>query len=170
MPSPFARYAPVATRIRFAQVEKFDAATFTEEEVALVLVDMTIAETDEWEWITETLVPTGRETRGIKVYLQDTGELLGIMLSVGSGWHVEHYDTTMGHPEFFAVPFPGPRRTARTEGMALQQMYNARTSALRLARIEAERHRQERQERQERQAAEEAQRGSLAYWPGTRAA
>ncbi|MEU7095902.1 hypothetical protein [Kitasatospora aureofaciens] len=132
MPSPFPRYAPIARSIRFATVAEFDAKTWIEEEVGLVLVDMTIAEVDQWEWITETLPPTGQEARGVKVYLQEGGELLGIMLSVGSGWHVEHYDTVELR-DFEAVPFPGPRYTARTERMALQQLHNARVSAIQAA-------------------------------------
>lgn len=154
MPSMFARYAPTRTRIRFAQVSEFDAETMTEAEVSLVLVGMTIAETDEWEWLTDTLVPTGREVRGTNVYLDGSGELLGVLLTVGSGWHVEHHDTLMAG-DFVAVPFPGPRGTARTERMALQQLYNARLSVRHQACAEDERrHRQ-------RRAAEEAEAASV---------
>ncbi|MGW2725585.1 hypothetical protein [Streptomyces sp. NPDC001492] len=157
MPSMFPRYAPTRTHIRFAQVGEFDAETRTMAEVSVVLVAMTIAETDEWEWITDTLVPTGGEVRGTNVYLDGSGELLGVLLTVGSGWHVEHHDTLMAG-DFVTVPFPGPRGTARTEQMALQQLYNARLSARRQA-CAADEHR-----RQQRRAAQEAE-TAAAYCP-----
>ncbi|WP_372412524.1 hypothetical protein [Streptomyces luteireticuli] len=128
MPSLFARHAPVATSIRFAQAHEFDAATWTEEQVPLVLVDMTVAEADEWEWITDTLTPGGLGIRGTKVYLGTTGDLLGIMLTTGTGWHVEYYDTVMVG-DYVAVPFPGPLGTARTEQMATQQRPPVRAAA-----------------------------------------
>ncbi len=134
----YARYAPLAKTIRFATVAEFDAATWTQEDVSLVLVEMTTAELEAWEWVTDTLTPTGQAPSGTKVYEQVNGRLLGIMLTVGSGYHVEAYDAE-APADFSAVPFPGRRGTARREPMALQQMYNARVAAARRARVAAER-------------------------------
>ncbi|MER6365832.1 hypothetical protein [Kitasatospora sp. NPDC001527] len=156
----YPRYAPIAKTIRTAEVREFRAGDqpghFTEESVPLTLVPMTTAELEGWEWVTDVLPPTGQAPQGTKVYFQQSGELLGILLTVGSGWHAELWDTVLVG-DYTAVHFPGPRGTARTEGMALQQVFQARDSALRQAQILAEKHRQE----IARKEAEEA-----ARWEG----
>ncbi|MGW2255093.1 hypothetical protein ACWCXH_33650 [Kitasatospora sp. NPDC001660] len=167
-------YAPVPKSIRLATVQDFrrgaEPGTFTEEDVALVLVGMTNAQVDEWDWLTEAVFPWGSCTpRGTMVYQQADGTLLGIMLTAGrgTGWHVEHYDPIwLG--DYEAVPFAGLKGTARTERMALQQLFNARQSAawrlvLRQQQREAERAAAEQARRDAKQVEREAAEKRQAY-------
>ncbi|MFI9366068.1 hypothetical protein ACIG5E_34210 [Kitasatospora sp. NPDC053057] len=168
-------HAPVPKSIRLATVQDVrrgaEPGTYTEEDVELVLVEMTNAQVDEWEWLTEAVFPWGScAPRGTMVYEQADGKLLGIMFTAGrgTGWHVEHYDPIwLG--DYEAVPFAGPKGTARTERMALQQLFNARRAAgwrlmLRQQQREAERAAAEQARRDAEQAEREAAEKRQAYY------